>query len=271
MENNEELQQKPAEQESAQQPAEQQEAEVFEGREEEMAASAAEIRAYAREALRGKWGYGIIVWLLAMLFDTLFSLPAYLVNEDNIFRDIWNFISTPLGWCIWFGIMACFLDTARKLPKSYKRLFTAFRNIKFFFKFIITETLQFTFLFCWSLLLFVPGIIKYYSYAMTEFILMDHPEYGPLQAITQSRKMMDGHRMQLFILGLSFIGWMFLCLITLGIASLWVVPYYSTARAKFYLNVKEEYEKKLAAAPIQETESAPADPVEEEKEFEVEE
>ena len=113
MENNEELQQ---------QPVEQQEAEVFEGREEEMAASAAEIRAYAREALRGKWGYGIIVWLLAMLLDTLFSLPVYLANDEGLFDDIWNIISTGFSWCMWFGIMACFLDIVRKQPKSYKQL-----------------------------------------------------------------------------------------------------------------------------------------------------
>jgi uncharacterized membrane protein len=107
---------------------------------------------------------------------------------------------------------------------------------------------------------------------MTEFILLDHPEYGPLQAITESKKMMYGHRMRLFILSFSFVGWIFLCFITLGIASLWVVPYYGTARAKFYIDLKAEYEKKLAATPIQEAETVPAEPVEEEeKGFEVEE
>ena len=259
MENKEEIQ------------VEENQAEVFEGREEAMAASAAEIRAYAREALNGKWGYGIIVWLLAMLINTLVSLPEYLVDDGNTFGDIWSFISSAVSWCMWFGVMACFLDIARKAHLSYKRLFTGFRNLKFFFKFVITEVLQFIFLICWYLLLIVPGIIKYYSYAMTEFILLDHPEYGPLQAITESKKMMYGHRMRLFILGLSFIGWFFLCIITLGIASLWVVPYYGTARAKFYIDLKAEYEKKLAATPIQEAETVPAEPVEEEKEFEVEE
>ena len=257
MENKEEIQ------------VEENQAEVFEGREEAMAASAAEIRANAREAMRGKWGYGIIVWLLAMLINTLVSLPEYLVDDGNTFGDIWSFISSAVSWCMWFGVMACFLDIARKAHLSYKRLFTGFRSLKFFFKFVITEVLQFIFLICWYLLLIVPGIIKYYSYAMTEFILLDHPEYGPLQAITESKKMMYGHRMRLFILGLSFIGWFFLCIITLGIASLWVVPYYGTARAKFYIDLKAEYEKKLAATPIQET--VPAEPVEEEKSFEVEE
>ncbi len=79
-----------------------------------MAASAAEIRAYAREAMRGKWGYGIIVWLLAMLLDTIFSLPVYLANDEGLFDNIWNIVSTGFSWCMWFGIMACFLDIVRK-------------------------------------------------------------------------------------------------------------------------------------------------------------
>ena len=157
--------------------------EVFEGREEEMAASAAEIRAYAREALNGKWGYGIIVWLLAMLINTLVSLPEYLVDDGNTFGDIWSFISSAVSWCMWFGVMACFLDIARKAHLSYKRLFTGFRSLKFFFKFVITEVLQFIFLICWYLLLIVPGIIKYYSYAMTEFI----PFKVKIEAIKSNR------------------------------------------------------------------------------------
>ena len=113
--------------------------------------------------------------------------------------------------------------------------------------------------------------MKAYSYSMSELILIDHPEYSPLKAITESKKMMYGHRVELFILGLSFIGWFLLCIVTFGFAALWIAPYFNTAKAKFYLNVKEEYEKKLAAEPIQEAETVPAEPVEEEKGFEVEE
>ena len=61
--------------------------------------------------------------------------------------------------------------------------------------------------FLWSLLFVIPGIIKSFSYAMTPYILTEHPEYNPNYAITVSREMMDGNKFRLFCLNLSFIGW----------------------------------------------------------------
>lgn len=245
--------------------------EVFEGREEEMAASAAEIRAYAREAMHGKWGYGVLICLLGLLLYIAPSVPGLFIEDNTTLSYIWSILSAIYSWGLWLGFLACFVDIARKLPNDYTRLFTGFRSIKYLLKIALTCFLQGLFIVLWSLLLIVPGIIKIFSYAMTDFILIDHPEYGPLQAITESRKMMDGNRMRLFILGLSFIGWDLLCLVTFGIAALWVFPYLQAARAKFYLDVKAAYEQKLAATTLQEAETVPAEPVEEEKEFEVEE
>lgn len=245
--------------------------EVFEGREEAMAASAAEIRAYAREAMRGKWGYGVLLCLLALLLYLAPALPGLYIEENTALSYIWSIINIIYSWGLWLGFLACFLDIVRKLPKNYARLFTGFRSIKYLLKIALTYFLQSLFIVLWSLLLIVPGIVKMFSYAMTDFILIDHPEYGPLQAITESRKMMDGNRMRLLILSISFIGWDLLCLVTLGLAAFWVFPYFQAARAKFYLDVKAEYEKKLTATALQEAETIPAEPVEEEKGFEVEE
>ena len=98
------------------------------------------------------------------------------------------------------------------------------------------------FIFLWSLLLVIPGIIKCFSYAMTPFILEEYPELSANEAIDRSRAMMKGHKFDLFWLFLSFIGWLFLCFITLGLASLWVTPYMETAVAAFYEDVKADYE-----------------------------
>ena len=95
----------------------------------------------------------------------------------------------------------------------------------------------------WSFLLIVPGIIKFYAYAMTPYILIDNPELPANQAIYLSKKMMKGHKFDLFYLHLSFIGWFFLSIFTLGIGLLWVVPYMMTAQAAFYQDVKKEYNK----------------------------
>lgn len=90
------------------------------------------------------------------------------------------------------------------------------------------------FIFLWSLLLIIPGIIKSYSYAMTPYILLDHPEMGINDAITESRRLMDGHKWELFCLNLSFIGWILLGILTFGLLFGWLTPYMSITNAAFY-------------------------------------
>jgi uncharacterized membrane protein len=81
---------------------------------------------------------------------------------------------------------------------------------------------------------------------MTYFILAENKGMSVLEAITLSRKMMDGHKMDLFLLFLSFIGWFILAAITLGIAGIYVYPYFYATLTNFYLSVKEDYMSKLA-------------------------
>ena len=93
----------------------------------------------------------------------------------------------------------------------------------------------------WSLLLIVPGIIKFYAYAMTPYILIDNPELSANQAINLSCKMMKGHKFDLFFLQLSFIGWGILSVFTGGIGLLWLMPYMMSAQAAFYQDIKQNF------------------------------
>ena len=79
---------------------------------------------------------------------------------------------------------------------------------------------------------------------MTPFILAEKPELSAKEAIDLSMEMMEGHKMEFFMLWLSFIGWCLLGLLTLGIGYLWIMPYMYTATAAFYEDVKAEYESK---------------------------
>ena len=103
--------------------------------------------------------------------------------------------------------------------------------------------LMYIFVILWSFLLVIPGIIKTFSYAMTPYILEENPELSANDAIDRSRAMMKGHKFDLFWLYLSFIGWLILSLLTLGIGGLWLGPYMNTAVAGFYEDVKAEYEQ----------------------------
>jgi len=90
----------------------------------------------------------------------------------------------------------------------------------------------------WTLLLIIPGIIMSFAYAMTPYILEDRPELSAWEASTESRRMMKGHKLDYFRFCLSFIGWFLLCLITCGIGFIWFYPYFYSAKAAFYNEIK---------------------------------
>lgn len=95
------------------------------------------------------------------------------------------------------------------------------------------------FSFLWSLLLIVPGIIKAYEYRMIPYILADNPEIKQRDAFELSKKMMYGNKWRAFVLDLSFIGWQFLNLITIGILGIFYVnPFKMQTDANLYLALK---------------------------------
>jgi sugar phosphate permease len=104
----------------------------------------------------------------------------------------------------------------------------------------------------WRMSFIIPGIIKSYSYAMSFYIKHDHPEYDWKQCIDESRRMMDGHKWQLFCLDFSFIGWNLLGFLCCGIGLLWVAPYEMASRANFYENLKALYDPEIEI-PAEET------------------
>lgn len=129
------------------------------------------------------------------------------------------------------GYMWYALRLARRQACGYANLFDGFAEAG---RVLLTGILMGVFVFLWSLLLIIPGIIAAYRYRMAFYILFDNPEVGALQAISMSKEMMRGHKLELFVLDLSFIGWLILVPLTLGILGLWVTPYMTATEANFY-------------------------------------
>lgn len=123
------------------------------------------------------------------------------------------------------------LNLARRRPAGVGTMFGSFYD---FGRFFTLSILIYFFVFLWTLLLVIPGIIAGYRYAMAPYILRDHPEISPMEAIRRSKEMMAGNKMRLFLLQLSFIGWMILSALTFGILSLWVTPHMAVSEAVFY-------------------------------------
>ncbi|MGA9175075.1 MAG: DUF975 family protein [Thermoactinomyces sp.] len=228
-----------------------------------------ELRRLGRESLRGKWGLAIGCTILFGILNSLFVIFA----DNPLSLDINSFLPYPnpdtgsliyftdysvMDWSslIWdvlttggltLGTSLIFLNICRNQPAHIGQLFKYFTNGELFTRGIMWYVLQSIYLILWSLLFFIPGIIKWYSYSMTPYILIDHPELPVNEAITKSREMMNGHKLELFALQFSFIGWSLLSMLTLGLGFIWLIPYYYATEAQFYRKIKGEMNKEPLA------------------------
>ena len=131
------------------------------------------------------------------------------------------------------------LKVSRREPTNVKDIFISF---EFFGKAFLIMLLQAIFIFLWSLLFIIPGIIAAYRYSQSFYVMYDHPDYSPYRCLRESSNIMRGHKMHLFILQLSFIGWFLLSgLVTAAIVapllSVFVMPYFCITCAHFYNTV----------------------------------
>ncbi len=94
--------------------------------------------------------------------------------------------------------------------------------------------------FLWTLLLIIPGIIKGYAYRMVPYILADNPEIGYNRAVELSNNMTMGHKFDIFVLDLSFIGWYLLGMLALFIGTWFVMPYENATNAELYLVLRAD-------------------------------
>lgn len=213
------------------------------------------IRARARENLRDHWGVSIAAAFVAAIFgalvagsgfrlnideEILHQLPAAIIRTLAVVTSISTGLSLLhliLGGVVQLGYTRFLLAQHDGGEYEIRDLFSQFERFTVGFLQLFLRNL---FVALWSLLLIVPGIIKSYSYAMTPFILADHPELTAKEAIRRSMEMMDGHKGELFMLGLTFIGWDILNVFTLGIGSFWLNPYKNAAYAAFYRQLQTE-------------------------------
>lgn len=184
-----------------------------------------ELRAEARQALQGKWLMAAIAALIAL---GIAGVSSYIPAVGLIL----------IGLPVSYGFAILMLALRRGAGEvDFSILFESFKDYS---RIMGTKALQFVYTVLWSMLLVVPGIIKGYSYAMTDYILKDEPQLKNNEAIEKSMAMMEGNKMKLFLLDLSFIGWMILSCFTFGIGYLFLMPYMQAARAAFYEDLKAQ-------------------------------
>ncbi len=186
---------------------------------------------FAKDYRRLAWGHMQGNWGVLIITYLIYAVITGLLSSTGIGTLL---VAGPFA----VGLASVSLTLIRTGKAKVETMFEGFTSN--FATNLVAYILQGLFVALWSLLFVIPGIIKGYSYAMTYYILRDNPDIGATEAITRSRKMMKGHKWQLFCLQFSFFGWILLSALTFGILMLWVTPYMQVATAEFYESIKGE-------------------------------
>lgn len=206
----------------------------------------------ALSALRGNWANALVATIIFVALALFFS------SNDAINSYYQRIVINPfIGYSLSFISLFVLLPLAAGYSNSMRVLLETgdnrLTNNSFSLAFgnwlhvVWGMILSTIYIFLWTLLLIIPGIIKSYSYALTPYILVEHPEMSANEAIEESMRLMDGHKFDLFYLQLSFIGWAILSILSLGLGVFWLIPYQMTAQAAFYRDIKNE------AMPLQDS------------------
>lgn len=114
-----------------------------------------------------------------------------------------------------------------------------------FLRNVFLQFMRGLFVFLWSLLLFIPGIVKAYAYSMAFYLTNKEPGIEAMSAISRSKDMTRGYKMDLFLLDLSYLGWYFIGIFTLGILWLWVIPKHQVARIMYFEEIYQERQPRV--------------------------
>lgn len=203
--------------------------------------SRSELKSWAKAKIKGHIWNLLIPIIIASIFSSITLGVSVKVVDGNLsitpgtnIGILFTFVQVGLAY-----IMIRFVN-----DKDYE-LKDLFHFASDFARDFLVAFLQTIFIVLWSLLFLIPGIIKAYAYSMVNIILADekYEDLGFREVLKKSEDMMMGHKMDFFLLQLSFIGWHLLAIFTLGLLEIWIAPYYNTACYKFLNDIKVEYEK----------------------------
>lgn len=195
-----------------------------------------EIKNFAKEKLSGNLGsiWKILIIALGISLATGIVFGILFNNMDADFLDsLLGILMMPLG----IGTTAFFVSLIENTNFEAKDLFKYYHD---FVKVIGVTILMGLIVMLGYICFIIPGIILTLSYSLVPIILIKKPELGIVETLKYSREKMQGHKLDAFVLGLSFIGWAILGTLTFGILYIWLFPYMQLTFTKFYLNILGE-------------------------------
>ncbi|WP_169922428.1 DUF975 family protein [Lactobacillus terrae] len=231
--------------------------------------SRAELKQDVKNMYKGNWLYAILLNIIPAMIvlgairiiEVIFLPISVLISEpvNNgqplaliifILIGLVSFIILTIGMMlVSYGVMFTLLGWLRgekiNMDSVFNSGFSGF-SPKYVKGNIIIGIESSLYFYLWSLLLVVPGIIKMISYSQAIYLYKDYidegnkKEYNFGDFINESRKLMNGHKWEYFVLQLSFLGWFLLSILTLGIGFIWLTPYINATNANFYDNLKSK-------------------------------
>lgn len=187
-----------------------------------------ELKEMAKAQIRGNIG----ILFVCVLICTIITSAVSAIPSIGAIATI--ALSAPLD----IGLISIFLKLRNGESPRIEELFNHFDCLAHA---ILLYILIALFSALWSLLFIIPGIVAYLSYSMAPYILAENKSLTAIQALNASKKMMAGHKTDLFVLYLSFIGWGFVVAVTFGIAGIYVFPYMQATLANFYCSIKDGF------------------------------
>lgn len=169
---------------------------------------------------------GLVGGLITGVFNVIDPSAGDLVNS---LVSVLSLIITPV-------VMATFVTYITKLMRGEPAIYEEElgKHKPNWTKYLITSFMVELFTTLWTLLFIIPGIVKAISYSQTIYLQAEHPDWDWKKCIEESKRVMEGHKMEYFGLVLSFIGWCILSIITCGIALIWLIPYLEVTLLKYH-------------------------------------
>lgn len=215
---------------------------------------------FAKKQLSGRWGVPILVTLVVFIISSIFSIPDILqLSRSGYFMAIWNndsvaalnaldaVKSTSFITSIVSMIISAILEVATvgvyiKMSRSPEPVFFSdfIEGFNNWARATLGALWQYLWVFLWTLLFVIPGIIKTIAYSQMYYIIAEYKDVSVTKAMRISIEITKGHKWDLFVMYLSFLGWEILAAFTLGILNLWLLPYMNMTYINAYHALMKE-------------------------------
>ena len=197
----------------------------------------------ARQQLKGRWLLPVLLILLTGILTLLIAMPTNAMDDAEYLTGMQSTSYSLLGLvsiCVWGILTVAMKYVFLRMTQSPEKITfdTFLTGLSRWLSGALGGLWFSLWVFLWTLLFFIPGIIKSIAYSQMFYVLAENPGIGVRKAMQISKIITQGHKDDLFMMGLSFLGWTFLCLLSMGIGFLWLGPYMEMSFANAYLALK---------------------------------